>query len=178
MSAPADLHKILFVGPMGAGKTTAITCISDEKPITTEADNSDTKQSKKTTTTVAMDYGAINLGDDIVHLYGIPGQERFKFMWPILARGSMGCIFLIDETRPDPMQDLKFYLQEFKSLVENKAFVIGICKTKKQGCSVEKYNNYFVDNNIYAPVFEVDVRDKSDVLILLEVILINQEIQG
>ena len=171
--------KLLFVGPMGAGKTTAINCLSDTPPIATEANNSDAKQSLKSTTTVAMDYGSIELScDEVVHLYGIPGQERFKFMWPILAKGAFGCIMLLDDTRPDPLNDLIAYLDEFKELISNQAFVIGINKTAKDGVALEKYLNYFAERDLYAPIMEVDVRNKADVLILLEIILINKEIKG
>lgn len=172
------LHKILFIGPMGSGKTTAIGCISDTSPITTEAENSDSGQSTKSTTTVAMDYGTIELGADIVHLYGIPGQPRFRFMWPILAKGVMGCIVLIDDTRPEPLADLENYLEAFDELIQQQAFVVGIGKTQKDGTSLEKYNDYFIKKGMYAPIFEVDVREKADVLMLLEVILINQELKG
>lgn len=173
------LLKILFIGPMGAGKTTAIHCISDTSPIGTEASNSDSEQSTKSTTTVAMDYGSIELGpDEVVHLYGIPGQDRFKFMWPILAKGSMGCILLLDDTREDSLTDLALYLHEFKDLIAKQAFVVGIAKTKKDGSSLAKYSQYFEERDMYAPIMEVDPREKADVLMLLEVILANTEIKG
>ncbi|MBR7059954.1 MAG: ATP/GTP-binding protein [Neisseriaceae bacterium] len=171
------LHKVLFIGPMGAGKTTAIACISDTPPITTEAANSDAAQSVKATTTVAMDYGTIELDTDIVHLYGIPGQPRFRFMWPILARGALGCIVLIDETREDPLQDLDDYLQAFAELIRQQAFVVGIVKTDKSGAALEKYANYFASVGMFPPIFEADVREKADVLMMLEILLINQEIK-
>src|SRR5689334_11133396 len=54
-------HIILFAGPMGAGKTTAIQSLSDIRVIATEAANSDREQSDKPTTTVALDYGEIHV---------------------------------------------------------------------------------------------------------------------
>ena len=71
-------HKIIFAGPVGAGKTTAIGAISDIPPITTDAVASDMTANRKPNTTVAMDYGLMKLdGLERVHLYGTPGQERF-----------------------------------------------------------------------------------------------------
>lgn len=178
MSDPnAAVHKILFIGPMGAGKTTAIASISDTPPISTEALNSDVSQSDKATTTVAMDYGSIQLEHDVVHLYGIPGQKRFKFMWPILARGALGCIVLIDETRTEPLQDLDDYLAAFEELILRQTFVVGIVKSNKDGRSLEKYANYFADIGMFPPIFEADMREKRDVLMMLEILLINQEIR-
>lgn len=171
------LHKILFIGPMGAGKTTAISAISDTPPITTEAENSDEAQSVKATTTVALDYGSIELANDVIHLYGIPGQPRFRFMWPILARGAVGCIVLIDESRENPMEDLDIYLEAFDDLVTKQAFVVGIGRTDKSGATLDKYTTYFANKDMFPPIFEVDVRERNDVLMMLEILLINQEMQ-
>lgn len=100
-------YKIIVTGAMGAGKTTAIAAISDVAPVTTEAVNSDQTTSAKASTTVALDYGEIALeGGDRVRLYGTPGQQRFSFMWGILAKGALGLILLIDNTSKAPLEDL------------------------------------------------------------------------
>ena len=102
-------NKILFAGPVGAGKTTAIAAISDIAPIRTDAKASDMTLHRKAHTTVALDYGMLRLDADTkVHLYGTPGQERFDFMWEIVSRGGIGLILLLDHSRANPMQDLAF----------------------------------------------------------------------
>ena len=55
----------------------------------------------KSTTTVAMDFGRITLGDEdlILYLFGTPGQRRFWFMWDDLVRGAIGAIVLVDVRR-------------------------------------------------------------------------------
>ena len=55
----------------------------------------------KTTTTVAMDFGRITLGNNdlILYLFGTPGQERFHFMWDELVRGAIGAVVLVDTSR-------------------------------------------------------------------------------
>ena len=56
----------------------------------------------KTTTTVALDFGRITLGTQIVlYLFGMPGQERFSFMWDELAYGALGAVILADVRRLD-----------------------------------------------------------------------------
>ncbi|NRB43020.1 MAG: GTP-binding protein, partial [Pseudomonadales bacterium] len=55
--------KIIFSGPMGAGKTTAITAISEIDPIKSDVKNNDTDLHGKTMTTMAMDYGMVTLED-------------------------------------------------------------------------------------------------------------------
>ena len=57
-------------------------------------------RSRKTTTTVAMDFGRITLREDLVlYLFGTPGQERFWFMWDELALGALGAVVLADTRR-------------------------------------------------------------------------------
>ena len=103
-------HKIIFTGPVGAGKTTAISSISDIPVVKTEASASDEVMLRKSNTTVAMDYGILNLDEGAkIHLYGTPGQERFSFMWDILTIGGVGLILMLDNARKDPLGDMVFF---------------------------------------------------------------------
>ncbi|MFI0818200.1 GTP-binding protein [Streptomyces sp. NPDC021098] len=96
--------KILVVGPMGVGKTTLIGTVSEIKPLSTEATMSragarlDTPvRPNKSTTTVALDFGRITLGGELVlYLFGTPGQQRFLPAWKDLARGALGALALVD----------------------------------------------------------------------------------
>jgi GTPase SAR1 family protein len=94
-------YKLLFTGPVGAGKTTAIASLSDEAPIKTDVVASDMTRRFKPETTVALDYGVMRLpAGGKLHLYGTPlygtpGQERFDFMWEILTTGGVGLIVLL-----------------------------------------------------------------------------------
>ncbi len=57
-----DHYKVLFTGPVGAGKTTAIRSISDNLPMMTDVHATDETRDRKPSTTVAMDYGVIRIG--------------------------------------------------------------------------------------------------------------------
>lgn len=166
-------NKIIFTGPVGVGKTTAITVLSDEPPIQTDASASDMTLDRKGHTTVAMDYGVICLDEETkVHLYGTPGQERFNFMWDILSQGSMGLVLLLDNARTNPLKDLQFFLDAFQDLLKKAPVVIGVTKMDERSLpSVDVYQKYLTQNNFNVPVFEIDARKESDVKQLVSAML-------
>jgi hypothetical protein len=167
-------HKIIFTGPVGAGKTTAIASISDIEPIRTDEHASDMTQKRKSNTTVAMDYGMIRLGPkEKVHLYGTPGQERFDFMWDILTKGGIGLVLLLDNTRPTPFEDMRFYIKAFKEFIESTRLVIGVTQMDARATpTIDEYVRQLAELDVSAPVFEVDARQRADVSTLIEALLL------
>jgi len=166
-------HKIIFTGPVGAGKSTAIASVSDTPPVVTEATASDMTKSRKPTTTVALDYGLMDLGGgERVHLYGTPGQERFNFMWDILSEGGLGLILLLNDARPNPLVDLAFFLESFKGFVAETQVAIGVTQTDlSDRPDLSEYQNWLTKAGLIVPLFEVDARKKRDVSLLVEALL-------
>jgi signal recognition particle receptor subunit beta len=163
--------KIVFTGPMGAGKTTAIRAISDVPPVSTDVANTDQQTFAKESTTVALDYGELTLEDGVcVRLYGTPGQARFSFMWEIIGRGALGVVLLIDGSSPGAIDDLKAFVEAFQQFTPDQPFVIGVGRLRSS-VDLESYFRTLETVGLVAPVFAVDVREKGDVLLLIETLL-------
>lgn len=171
--------KIIFSGSMGAGKTTAITELSDIDVISTEAPTTDEANEIKETTTTAMDYGELDIGDDLVlRLYGTPGQERFRHMWEMLVPGALGLIILIDNSASDPLGEASMYLENFESMLESRVTVFGITKTDiADDPAITDYENLLAGHAGNHSVIKVDARNRQDVLRLMDVFLQRLEAQ-
>jgi len=117
--------KVVVTGPVGAGKSTLIRTISETEIVDTDALASE--DIGKETTTVAMDYGTLYLGDQLLYLFGTPGQDRFDFMWDVLSQGALGLLLLIRGDRPEdfvPARRLLDYLTSRQPV----PYVIGVTR--------------------------------------------------
>ncbi|GAA1206486.1 GTP-binding protein [Rhodoglobus aureus] len=174
-------HVILFAGPMGAGKTTAIRALSEIEVVSTEATNSDRASADKATTTVALDYGEISVNAaEKVRLYGIPGQRRFDFMWSILAERAEGLVLLVNADAQNPVETAIEFVKEFFALYERGGIVIGLTRADLVPQTlIEEYANALADEmpDVLIPVFTVDARSNADMNVLLMTLVANVELR-
>lgn len=169
--------KLVFVGEMGAGKTTAIRSISDMEPISTEMPISDEAALEafedKSHTTVALDYSSIELGDgELLHVYGVPGQAYLDFMWPIVAEGAIGVIVLVSALNPRALPSTLTLLERFRALAPDACFAVGVtCQDREPDFSFSDFRNALASEGHRLPVMWVDARETSQVDFLIKALL-------
>jgi len=84
--------RILVTGPFNAGKSTVVRTLCKN-----------TVSVDRMGTTVAFDYGNLELMGLEAEVFGTPGQDRFDFVFSIFAREVNGVLLVIDGTRTEDL---------------------------------------------------------------------------
>ncbi|HEX7106310.1 MAG TPA: ATP/GTP-binding protein [Acidothermaceae bacterium] len=159
----AQAVKIVVTGPFAAGKTTLIRTISEITVLSTEKDISDETKSRKSETTVAMDFGRITIDHDLIlYLFGTPGQDRFDFMWEILGEGMLGYVLLLDAHRQDSLDEAIGILAAFRKMARV-PFVVGLNRADHVDPDVEEHVRSALELDPSVPVVACDATDRASV---------------
>jgi small GTP-binding protein len=163
--------KIVVTGPFAAGKTTLIRTISEITVLSTEKGITDETRSRKSDTTVAMDFGRITIDRDLVlYLFGTPGQDRFDFMWEILGEGMIGYLLLVDASRPESIAEAAGILASFRRMARVPC-VVGLNKTEGADPDVEQQVRHALEIEPEIAIVPCDATDRESVKAVLLALL-------
>ncbi|MEM0079721.1 MAG: ADP-ribosylation factor-like protein [Nitrososphaerota archaeon] len=163
------MYKIVVTGPYNSGKTTFIKTICGRALTTDMKVMSD--ELVKSTTTVALDFGIIEVGGDVVRLFGTPGQSRFSFMWRALSIGMDGYIFMVDASDPLSLDEALHMYMFFRSMYPDVVHVISANKYDKEnklGLDVIRAALMVPDDVLIQPTVAYN---RASVFKLLEILL-------
>lgn len=122
--------KVVITGPYGAGKTTFVRTLSEVDVLTTERRVAVDEDGGSSTlsATIAMDFGRLTIDESLqLYLFGAPSHQRFDFMWEVFAEGMLGFVVLVDDSRPDCVDEARDQLQHASQQARS-PFVVAVNK--------------------------------------------------
>lgn len=163
-------YKIVFMGEPGAGKTTCIAALSQIPPVNTDVYCTDELSAVKEQTTVALDYGELNIEHDLrLLLYGLPGQSRFSYMFDVVRDGLLGIVLLVDGAAGDPLAGLCDTLSTYVGECRKRPCVVAINKAEQASPDLPgRIAEQLRRHALVAPILSVDARRQADVERLFE----------
>lgn len=154
------IPRIVITGPAGSGKSSFVASASDEgHSIDRQGMNGDA-------TTVAMDFGYLELGGFRITLYGTPGHTRFDPLIPSLVRHAMGVVVLIDATKQETFPRARDLISRVAG--HRMPVVIAATRSGMPGAAAEQEIRRMLMVSGDIPVFCISALEKTDTHRVLE----------
>lgn len=151
--------KIIFTGSVGTSVKTALRTMSGEP------------HSSGTSTTMAQ--AILKIGaDKNIKLYGVLEQQQLDFTDDMLRSGCIGLVLLIDNTAENAISDLKSFLNTWREFINETNLAVGVTHMDlAKTTTLEDYRIELKAMSLNPPLFEVNIRHKKDVLLLVRALL-------
>jgi len=169
--------KLVFAGPVGAGKSTAIATLAESPPVSTEMPLLDAVSGDKTTTTVALDFATSVLDDGTpLFLYGLPGQDHFEFMRGIVMEGAVGALIMLDARAADIATTCIGWIDALSAIDKQLPVAFGVTHSDlAPEFSLHPVRMAMRERGLAVPVFTVDARDRGHMAHLVRALLTSLE---
>lgn len=162
-----------IIGAVGSGKTQLVSTLSDIEPFETEEKSS--VDIGKEFTTVGIDYGRLMIDDKLaLGLYGLPGQDRYSFVWETVNKGLWGLLILVKFEDEVDIENIDMLLKFFNPRAEGVPCIIGVthvenAKPKEFDKLAQTIQSVLSSHLINAPILALDARDKEQAKSFLNV---------
>jgi uncharacterized protein len=162
-----EIMRLVVTGTVGAGKSTFIRSASEIEVVDTDRKATDEVSDMKQNTTVSMDFGTLQFGEDMaLHIYGTPGQVRFDFMWEILIERAHAYVLLIAAHRPSEFHHAR-RIMNFMNQRARIPMIIGIthgdCEGAWSGEDIALALGY-QDSSKRPPMVDVNADEEESVI--------------
>lgn len=163
--------KIAIVGQVGSGKTQLISTLSEISAFETDVES--TIDIGKEHTTVGIDYGRMNLdADTAIGLYGVPGQERYSFLWDFVNNSLWGLAILVKYGEESALESFEALLNYFSPEKQRLPCIVAIThseniETKTLRSFSNAYHQTLIRQDVTAPIIYIDARDRESSVSLL-----------
>lgn len=164
-------HHVVFVGPQGVGKTTAVRAISRIPVLNTDEigtrDMDMQRNPGKRTTTVGFDYGEWRFPNDVrVSLIGVPGQERFGAMWDALLPQSSAIVIWLYGDRARARKDCRFWLEALSRRRTLGRLAVAVTRLPRNvpGTELDRLRDLILSYHPLAPLITADPRAPASVI--------------
>jgi len=173
--------KVLFIGESHPDKVTAVEVVCGRRPQYVEVASAARSSGLPIRETARFSLAVANIGYRApVCCITVPTTKGLgraaASLWP---DGVLGAVLLIRSRAPCAIVDVKRYLAEYEFLARRDAVAIGITDLESESrTDLRAYQDAVAQEGLNAPVFAVDVMRRTEVLLLIDVLIANADVKA